>query len=166
MALPLPNEARTGGGTAHRDTAQNLYTYYVLIAKLSKEIQRENFFINLYSLSELDRAGQLFMAETATMPLADKVRHAVEDRFKRDGATWASHAAMETDFSTLRSALVLLNSAVQAMPEISDPQDGVLYHVRGQDGALTENFRQVNKPNSIETQINAVANLFEAEGAP
>ena len=169
MALPLPNEARTGGATAHRHTAQNLYNYYVAIAKLSKEIQRENNTINLYSLSELDRNGQLFMAETATLPLADKVRHSLEHRFKSYGVSWASHTAMETDFSTLRNTLILLNAAVDAMPEISDPATGVLYQVRGQDGALTENARTVNKatpPGNIENAVDLVANLFEAEGAP
>lgn len=166
MALPLPNEARTGGGTAHRERAQNLYNYYVAIAKLAKEIQRENFFINLYSLSELDRHAWLFISETVFMPFDDKVRHAVEGRFKRDGATWGSHTLMEADFLSLRTACEALRTAVGSVPEISDPAAGVLHYTRGQNGDLTENYRQINKPHSIETQISAVVNLFEAEGAP
>ena len=169
MALPLPNEARTGGGTAHSNTAQNLYTYYAWIARLSKEIQRENFTINLHTLSELDRIGQLFMAEITASTLEEKRRNAIEHHFRSNGVSWPLHTNMEADFWTLRNTLVLFNAAVNAMPEMSDPQNGVLYHVRGQDGTLTENFRTVNKatpPGDIENAIDLVANLFEAEGAP
>lgn len=166
MALPLPNEARTGGGTAHRSLAQNLYDYYVAIAKLSKEIQGENFSINLYSLSELDRNAWLFINETAFIPFDEKVRHAIEDRFKKDGATWASHTLMEADFTSLKTACEALRTAVNQVPEMSDPAAGVLHYTRSQTGDLTENYRQINKPHSVETQISAVVNLFEAEGAP
>ena len=169
MALPLPNEARTGGGAAHRDTAQKLYSYYVMIAKLSKEIQREANVIDLYKLSELDRAGQLFMAEITASTLEEKRRNAIEHYFRFNGVTWPLHTTMEEDFWTLRNALNLLSWAVQQVPEMSDPAAGVIHYTRSPDGGLTENSRQVNKaipPGDIENAVNLVANQFEAEGAP
>lgn len=169
MALPLPNEARTGAPTAHSNTAENLYNSYTWIAKLSKEIQRENNTINLHTLNELDRMGQLFMAEITTATLEEKKRNAIEHHFRNNGVTWPLHTNMEADFWTLRNTLVLLNGAVNELPEISDPQTGVVHYTRSSDGTLNENFRTINKaiPQlTIENAVDLVANLFEAEGAP